>query len=176
MSFYVGDYLLLQDRIDPKHDSDSWSLPDISALSGHMGDTSNVEELLIKPEDMTLIPTQIQYGFAEWSADEGWEPDHDAYKQFYVRTHEAFYVQRFTAGTNLYKEFYVRQEAFYVQQWTSGTALYKEFYVRQEPFYVHGWTSATNLYSQFYVRQEQFYVRQFNPVSFWIEFYPTDFA
>ena len=172
MSFYVGDWLLLQDVIDPKHDSISWSLPDISSLSGHMGDTSNVEELLIKPEDMTLIPTQIQYGFATWVSEEEGE-DPNAYREFYVRTNEAFYIHSFTAGTHLYSEFYVRDEV-----WT-------EFYPRNENFYVYDFTATdrwTEFYvrdsawTEFYVRAEAFYVRHFNPVSFWIEFYPTDFA
>ena len=142
MAFYVGSYLILQDVQDPKHDSDSWELPDTTVISGHMGDTSNVEELLIKPEDMTLVPTQIQYGLATWSDDEGFNPDHDAYKQFYVRD-EAFYVRGFTP----------------VDYWTP------QWYARGA-FYVRGFTPV-NYWSPMWYPSTAFYVRSFTPTDYW---------
>jgi hypothetical protein len=144
MAFYVGSYLILQDEIDPKHDSDSWELPDTTALSGHMGDTSNVEELLIKPEDMTLIPTQIQYGLATWTDDEGFNPDHDAYKQFYVRD-EAFYVRGFTPVD------------YWTPQWYPGGVEFYTGFVANLP----------GLWSPMWYPSGAFYVRDFVPTDYW---------
>ena len=153
MSFYVGSYLILQDSLDLKHDSDSWSLPDTTAIGGHMGQTSNVEELLIKPEDMTLIPTQIQFGLAEWTADEGFEPDHAAYKQFYVRG-EAFYVRSFS-GTDFFTD---------------------SFYTPLPSWYVRSFTGTDFFTDSFYIPEPSWYVRSFTPVDFWAEFYAADFT
>ncbi len=125
MAFYVGSYLILQDSIDLKHDSDNWELPDTTAHQGHMGQTSNVEELLIKPEDMDLLPTQIQFGIDEWSADEGFSPDHEAFRQFYVRD-EAFYVRGFVPRDYWTPTFYPTGN-FYVRNFTP-TDLWSEFY------------------------------------------------
>jgi hypothetical protein len=136
-----------------------------------MSETSNVEELLINPEDMDNIPTQIQYGACLWTEDEGFTPDYN-YDTFYV-TQENFYIRGWTSGTTLYDEFYVRSEYFYVQGWTSGTALYDEFYIRQEYFYVQGWTSSNFLYGEFYMLPEPFYVQGFTPVDF---FYPIQWT
>ena len=171
MSFYVGSYLILQDSIDLKHDSDSWSLPDTTSISGHMGETSNVEELLIKPGLMTLVPTQIQFGIDEWSADEGFSPDHEAFRQFYVRD-EAFYVRGFVPRDYWTPTFYPAGN-FYVRGFTPATELYSEFYMRAEAFYVRGFAPATQLYSQFYVRDEAFYVRSFTPTD-WFYAIPED--
>ena len=170
MAFYIGKYLIQQEEIAPKHDRDAWAFPD--EPKQHLTDTSNVEELLIDPEDMDVLPSQIQIGFAAWTDDEGFTPDHAAFDQFYVRD-EAFYIRSFTPGTELYGEFYVRQEAFYVRGFTPAAALYGEFYVRQEAFYVRGFTPASALYNEFYVRQEAFYVRSFTPVD-WFYAIPED--
>jgi hypothetical protein len=110
-----------------------------------MSDTSNVEELLIDPEDMDLIPTQIQFGCAEWTNDEGWTPD-DTFTAFYVKP-ENFYVRSFTP-TDYWAGFYVADEAFYVRGFT--------------PRYT---------WSEFYMPDESFYVRSFSPTDFWTEFY-----
>ena len=165
MSFYVGKYLISADVIDPKHDPDSWAFPADS--DQHMSDTSNVEDLYINVQDMDVLPSQIQFGADEYTVDEGFSTDR-TYREFYVKTQEKFYVRGFTAGSELYGQFYVRQEAFYVRGFTPASALYNEFYVRQEAFYVRGFTAASALYKEFYVRQEAFYVRSFTP---WSGFY-----
>ena len=165
MSFYVGKYLISEDTLSPKHDRDSWAFPADS--DQHMSDTSNVEELLIDPEDMNVLPTQIQFGADEYTDDEGFVPDHKAFDQFYVRD-EKFYVRGFTAGSELYSQFYVRQEAFYLRSFTAGSELYSTFYVRDESFYVRGFAAGSELYTTFYVRDENFYVRGFAP---WSGFY-----
>jgi hypothetical protein len=170
MSFYSGCYLILQESLEPKHDHDGWAFP--TTVFQHMAETSNVEDLLIDPENMSNIPTQIQYGACLWTSDEGFTPDYN-YDTFYVKTQEHFYVQGWTSGTALYSQFYVHPEFFYVQGWTSGTALYGEFYVREEKFYVQGWTSGTALYGEFYVLSEPFYVQGFTATDW---FYPIDWV
>jgi hypothetical protein len=162
MAFYVGCYLIQQEEIAPKHDRDSWAFPD--APTQHMGDTSNVEELLVDVEDMDVLPTQIQFGMDQWSAED--DPfSAPAFVQFYVRD-EAFYVRGFVKGTELYSQFYVRSEFFYVRSFEAGTALYNEFYVRQEPFYLRMFVKGSGLYNEFYMREESFYIRSFSPVDF----------
>ncbi len=166
MAFYVGCYLISGDTIDLKHDSFSWAFPADS--DQHMADTSNVEELLIFPSDMDVLPQQIQFGSETYTDDEGFVPDHGAFAQFYVRD-ENFYVRGFTAGTELYTQFYVKtQEQFYVRGFTPASELYTQFYVKtQEQFYVRGFTAGSDLYTQFYVKtQEQFYVRGFTATDF----------
>ena len=166
MSFYVGKYLISEDSLSPKHDPDSWAFP--AENDQHMSDTSIVEDLYIKVEDMDVLPTQIQLGADEYTDDEGFSTDR-TYREFYVKTQEVFYVRSFTAGSELYSQFYVRQEAFYVRVFEKREQLYKEFYVRQEPFYVRGFTAGSELYNEFYVKtQEAFYVRSFTP---WSGFY-----
>ena len=162
MAFYIGKYLIQQEEIAPKHDRDAWAFPD--APKQHMGETSNVEELLVDPEDMDVLPTQIQFGFAEWTSDD--DPSSaPAFVQFYVRD-EAFYLRGFVKGTELYGEFYVRDEAFYLRGFSPATDLYNEFYVRDEAFYLRGFVKGSNLYNEFYVREENFYIRSFSPVDF----------
>ena len=170
MAFYIGKYLIQQEEIAPKHDRDAWAFPD--EPKQHMAETSNVEDLYINPEDMDLVPEQIQFGYASWTDDEGFSPDAAAFDQFYVRD-EKFYVRSFTPGTELYNEFYVREEAFYVRGFTAGTELYSEFYMRAEAFYLRGFTAGSELYKEFYVRQESFYVRSFTPVD-WFYAIPED--
>lgn len=170
MAFYIGKYLIQQEEIAPKHDRDAWAFPAVPKQ--HMAETSNVEDLYINPEDMDLVPEQIQFGYASWTDDEGFSPDSAAFDQFYVRD-EKFYVRSFTPGTELYNEFYVREEAFYVRSFTPASELYNEFYVRQEAFYVRGFSPASELYKEFYVRQEAFYVRGFTPVD-WFYAIPED--
>ena len=168
MSFYVGCYLILSDTIAPKHDRASWSLPDTTAHSGHMSDTSNVEELLIDPEDMDLIPTQIQFGCAEWTNDEGWTPD-DPFTEFYVKD-ENFYVREFSP-TDTWVEFYTADEQFYVRDFTPRFRYWTEFYTADEAFYVRGF-SPTDYWTEFYTADEAFYVRNFTWTDQWSEFYP----
>ena len=164
MSFYVGKYLISADVIDPKHDPDSWAFPADS--DQHMSDTSNVEDLYINVQDMDVLPSQIQFGADEYTADEGFVPDHNAFDQFYVRN-EKFYVRGFVAGSELYSQFYVRQEAFYLRSFSVATELYKEFYVRQEAFYLRSFTQGSDLYNEFYVKtQESFYVQPFTAKDF----------
>lgn len=171
MAFYVGKYLIQQEEIAPKHDRDAWAFPAIPKQ--HMAETSNVEDLYINPEDMDLVPEQIQFGFAAWTDNEGFSPDPAGYAQFYVRS-EAFYVRSFTPATDIYSQFYVRDEAFYVRKFSPATELYKEFYVRQEAFYLRSFTAGTELYTQFYVKtQESFYVRSFTPTD-WFYAIPED--
>ncbi len=170
MAFYLGKYLIQQEEIAPKHDRDAWAFPD--APKQHMAETSNVEDLYVNPEDMDLVPEQIQFGYASWTDDDEIASDPSDFSQFYVRS-EAFYVRGFTPATDLYSQFYVRAEAFYVRGFTPATELYSEFYMRAEAFYVRGFTPATQLYSQFYVRDEAFYVRGFTPTD-WFYAIPED--
>lgn len=137
--FYVGPWLIQQDVLDPKHDSLSWGLPD-SGASGHIGATSNVEELLINPEDMKFFPTQIQYGIEQWTADEGFKPDHEAYDQFYVRD-EAFYTRSFTpvdcwtpqwypsGGIEFYTPYWANLPGLYTPMWYPSGQWTDSFYV-----------------------------------------------
>ena len=174
MSFYIGSYLILQDSIDLKHDSDSWSLPDVSGIAGHMGQTSNVEELLIRPEDMTLIPTQIQFGLAEWSADEGFEPDHEAYKQFYVRD-ESFYTRNFV-GVDFWTPSWYASGAYYVQPFTGVDFFTDSFYTPLPSWYVRPFSGTDFFTDSFYTPEPSWYVRSFSPTgSLWSEFYPGNF-
>ena len=168
MAFYVCEWLVNQNSFNLPQDNDGWAFP--SAPDQHLSDTSNVEDLLIDPEDMILLPTQIQFGSEEWSFDESIADIN--WGEYYVRD-EAFYVRDWTSGSALYSQFYVRQEPFYVQGWTSSSTLYDEFYVRQEAFYVRGWTSSGLLYAEFYVQSEPFYVHNFTPVDF---FYPMQWV
>jgi len=165
MAFYIGCYLILSDTIDPKHDHDGWELPDIYGHQGHMADTSNVEELLIDPEDMDLIPTQIQFGCATYTADDGFTPL-DLFAEFYTRD-EKFYVRGFTP-TSYWAEFYTSADTF------------TEFYMANEAFYVRGFTPtsywaefymAADSFTEFYIVSESFYVRNFTPTDYWTEFY-----
>ncbi len=164
MAFYVGCYLISGDTLNPKHDPDSWAFP--ADHDQHMSDTSNVEDLYINVTEMDVLPTQIQFGACEYTDDEGFAPDHEAFDQFYVKD-EKFYVRGFTSGTELYSQFYVREEAFYVRGFSAGSELYSQFYVREEAFYVRGFTAGSDLYKQFYVKtQEAFYVRSFTATDF----------
>ncbi len=172
MAFYVGCYLILQDSIDLKHDSDSWELPDTSGHAGHMADTANIEELLIKPEDMDRIPTQIQFGTTEWT-DAGFSPDHEAYAQFYVRD-ESFYARGFTPVDYWTPQWYAGRPQFYTGQVVNLPGLWTPMFYPTGSFYAQGapriipsmWTTDP----QFYPVPE-FYVRSFTPVDFWTEFY-----
>jgi hypothetical protein len=173
MSFYLGTYLILQDSLDLKHDSDNWSLPDVTTLSGHMGQTSNVEELMIKPEDMTLIPTQIQYGLAEWSADEGFEPDHEAYKQFYVRA-EAFYVRAFTPTDWWTPQWYPGGSMFYTGLVANIPSMWQTAWYPSISFYVRPFTPTdywTPLWYPSGAWTDSFYA----PADEWSEFYAADY-
>jgi hypothetical protein len=173
MAFYVGSYLIQQDSLDLKHDSLSWELPDTTALSGHMGQTSNVEELLINPEDMTLIPTQIQFGIAEWSADEGFEPDHEAYKQFYVRA-EAFYVRGFTPVDYWTPQWYPGGSEFYTGLVANLPGLYTPMWYPGGGFYVRSFTPRDYWQTSWYASgawTDSFYA----PADEWSEFYPADY-
>ncbi len=165
MAFYVGEYLIQQDSIDLKHDSLNWELPDTTAHSGHMGDTSNVEELLIRPEDMDLIPTQIQYGEAEYSADDGYTPDHDAYMEFYPKD-EAFYVRPFVGtdwwtpqwypgGSEFYTGIVVNLPGIWTPMWYPGGNFYTRNFVGRDY-----WTDS------FYTPTPSWYVRNFTGRDF----------
>jgi hypothetical protein len=177
MSFYVGAYLILSDSIDPKHDRDSWELPDVYGHQGHMADTSNVEELLIKPEDMDLIPTQIQFGLAEYSADDG-DTSGGLYTQFYVKTQEKFYVRVFV-GTDYFTEsFYPNAEpAWYTRSFTGTDYFTESFYPNSEPaWYVRGFTGTDYFTESFYPNDEPaWYLRGFTPTNFFSEFYAADY-
>ncbi len=174
MSFYIGSYLILQDSIDLKHDSDSWSLPDTTAIGGHMGQTSNVEELLIRPEDMTLIPTQIQFGLAEWSADEGFEPDHAAYKQFYVRG-EAFYVRAFTPVDFWTPQWYPGGVEFYTGFVANLPSMWQTSWYPSGAFYVRGFVGVDFWTDSFYAPADTWTDSFYVPADEWSEFYPGDF-
>ncbi len=170
MSFYVGCYLILSDTIAPKHDRDGWELPDIYGHQGHMSDTSNVEELLIDPEDMDLIPTQIQFGQAEYTADEGFTPV-DGFTEFYVKD-EKFYVRGFSP-TDTWAEFYVADEPFYVRGF-SPTDTWAEFYVGTGCFYTGLVALFPSMWQTSFYPSGNFYVRSFSPTDTWSEFYaPT---
>jgi hypothetical protein len=167
MSFYLGCYLIEGDSLEPLHDGDSWELPDTTALSGHMSDTSNVEELLINPEDMDLLPTQIQFGACTWADDEEFNPT-DTWSEFYARD-EAFYVRGFSP-TDYWAEFYPVDESFYVRGF-SPTDIWSEFYVADEAFYVRGFTAnLPSLWAEFYVT-DGFYVRNFTATPELWQFY-----
>jgi len=155
MAFYVGCYLIQQDTLEPPFDGSSWALPDTQ----HVRETSNVEELLIDPEDIDVVPEEAQYGCAQWTDDEGFSPDHEAYDTFYVRD-EDFYIRSFTAGSSLYDTFYVRGEDFYIRAF-APTDLFVEFYVRLEDFYIRVFSPSLRLYDTFYMEQPSFYVRDF---------------
>ena len=164
MSFYIGKYLISEDTLSPKHDPERWAFPADS--DQHMSDTSNVEDLYINVQDMDVLPSQIQFGADEYTADEGFSPDHAAFDQFYVRD-EKFYVRGFVKGTELYSQFYVREEAFYLRSFTKGSDLYSQFYVRKEAFYLRSFTKGSNLYNEFYVKtNETFYVQSFTARDF----------
>jgi hypothetical protein len=168
MSFYLGCYLIEGDSLEPKHDNVSWELPDTTAHSGHMSDTSNVEELLINPEDMDLLPTQIQFGSCTWTDDESFNPT-DTWSEFYARD-EAFYVRGFSP-TDYWAEFYPTDEAFYVRGF-SPTHKWAEFYVADEAFYVRGFSvNLPSLWADFYASDESFYVRNFTATPELWQFY-----
>ena len=65
MSFYIGNYLIEEGTLSPRHDAESWAFPDDKEQ--HMSDTSNVEELHIKVTDMGVLPEDIQSGCEEWT-------------------------------------------------------------------------------------------------------------
>ena len=165
MSFYVCDYLILSDSIDPQHDSDSWAFP--TTVQQHLSDTSNAEDLLIDPEDMDAIPTQIQFGACSWTSSESMGMGE--YDTFYV-TEQLFYIRNFTpldywsefyAGTDSFTEFYTSIVGFYVRSF-SGVDLWSEFY-----------TSADVFTDSFYTQEPSWYVRSFSRVDF---FYPIDWV
>jgi hypothetical protein len=167
MSFYLGCYLIEGDSLEPLHDGDSWELPDTAFHSGHMSDTSNVEELLINPEDMDLLPTQIQFGACTWADDEGFTPT-DTWSEFYAKDEE-FYVRGFSP-TDYWAEFYPIDEAFYVRGF-SPTHKWAEFYVADEAFYVRGFSvNLPSLWVDFYVT-DGFYVRNFTATPELWQFY-----
>ena len=166
MSFYVGKYLITEDTLSPKHDRDSWAFP--ADQDQHMSDTSNVEDLYINVEDMGVLPTQIQFGADEYTADEGFLPDHEAFDQFYV-IDQKFYVHSFSAGSELYDTFYVKtDQTFYTRSFTAGMALYNEFYMKtNENFYLKGFSAGINLYNEFYMKtNETFYLQAFTARDF----------
>jgi len=164
MAFYLGQYLVLQDEWDPLHDYDSWELPDTTAHSGHMSDTNNVEELLINPEDMDLVPTQIQFGCTQWGIDD--DIAADSWAEFYSAD-EAFYVRGFSP-TDYWAEFYTADEAFYVRGF-SPTDYWAEFYTADEAFYVRGF-AATDYWTEFYIT-DGFYIRNFSATPELWQFY-----
>jgi hypothetical protein len=167
MAFYVGCYLILESDLEPRHERTAWELPDTAFHSGHMSDTSNVEELLINPEDMDLLPTQIQFGCSQWGADEGFNPV-DAWSEFYP-SDEAFYVRGF-APTDHWSEFYVAGEAFYVRGF-APTDYWAEFYVSDENFYVRPFSvNLPSLWTEFYIT-DGFYVRNFTATPELWQFY-----
>jgi hypothetical protein len=173
MTFYIGAYLILQNSIDLKHDSDSWELPDTTAHQGHMGQTSNVEELLIKPEDMDLLPTQIQFGIDEWSADEEFSPDHEAFRQFYVRG-EAFYVRDFVARDYWTPMFYPTGN-FYVRGFTPRDYWTPVFYPAGN-FYVRNFVPTDYWTDSFYIPADEWTDSFYTPTDEWSEFYPGDYS
>lgn len=63
MSFYLGPWLV-EDDPGP---STAWRFP--SDPTQHINQTSNVEDLLVDPEDMDVIPEQIQFGLSQWTKD-----------------------------------------------------------------------------------------------------------
>jgi len=145
MAFYVGCYLISEDSLSPKHDRENWAFPADDAQ--HIGDTSNVEELLVLPTAMDVLPTQIQFGSIQYTDDEGFVPDHEAFDQFYVAS-ELFYIRSFTKGSNLYTEFYPKtQEMFYIRSFTKGSNLYTEFYPGVSNFYTRSFTGVDFFYS-----------------------------
>ena len=158
MAFYVGCYLILQDELDPKFGREDWAFP--SNQDQHMWETSNVEDLLIDPEDMDIIPTQVQYGEDFWSDSESIADD--TWGEYYVAV-EHFYIRDFTP-TDFFAEFYMPAEAFYVQDFTP-TDLFSEFYVAAEQFYVQDF-SPVDFFTEFYVTAEAFYVQRFSPIDF----------
>ncbi len=166
MAFYVGPYLLLQDSLEPLHDGNVWELPDTAFHSGHLSDTSNVEELMINPEDMDLVPTQIQFGCTQWSKDaavdpDSWTPSWYASGNFYVRNF---------SPTDYWAEFYPVDEAFYVRGF-SPTDVWAEFYVADEAFYVRGFSvNLPSLWTEFYI-SDGFYVRNFTATPELWQFY-----
>lgn len=171
MTFYIGQWLYQQDSIAPRHDSLSWALPDDTAQ--HMADTSNVEELLINPEDMDVLPQQIQFGLAEYSADEGWLPDHEAYNQFYVRD-EAFYTRSFTPRDYWTPQWYPGGSEFYTGLVANLPGLWAPMWYPSGNFYVRDWTP-TDSWTPSWYASGQFYVRDWTPTDLWSEFYPGDF-
>ena len=171
MAFYVGAYLILQDVLEPKYDRCNWQLPDVTSISGHMGDTSNVEELYIRPENMTLVPTQIQYGYSTWTADEGFTPDHGAFREFYVRD-EGFYVRNFQ-GTDYWTDsFYTPLPSWYVRSFTGTDYFVDSFYTPEPSWYVRSFTGV-DFFTEFYVTGS-FYVQNFTPTGSLWSWYPHE--
>ncbi len=165
--FYVGNYQILADSLEPKTDSGPWALP--ANQDQHMADTSNVEELFLDVTDMDVLPTQIQFGAATWTDDEGFTPD-DPYAEFYVKD-EAFYVRGFTR-TDYFTPMFYQTGDFYVRGFTERDFFTPMFY-QTGNFYVRGFTPTDSFTPMFY-QTGNFYVRSFTAVSFWSEFYvPT---
>ena len=163
--FYYGSYQILADSLEPPTDSGPWALPD-GFNEQHMSDTNNVEELFINVEDMDVVPTRIQFGSGEWSADEGFDSD-DTYTEFYVAA-EAFYLRSFSP-VDWFSEFYVAAESFYLRGF-SPVDSWAEFYIANEAFYLRSFSSVDS-WAEFYIADESFYLRSFSAVSFWSEFY-----
>jgi hypothetical protein len=154
MSFYLGCYLIEGDSLEPLHDGNLWELPDTAFHSGHMSDTSNVEELMINPEDMDLVPTKIQFGSTQWGGDEGFNPT-DKWTEFYS-SDEAFYLRGFSPTDSWTPSWYASGN-FYVRgfsptdYWTPSWYASGNFYVRSFTGTDH-WTPSWYAGGNFYVR------------------------
>ncbi len=162
MAFYVGCYQILADSLEPAHDHGPWALP--GDQDQHMADTSNVEELFLDVTDMDVLPTQIQFGAASWTDDEGALSD-DFTPMFY-QTGD-WYVRGFT-GTDYFTPMFYQTGDFYVRGFT-GVDFWTATFYPAGAFYVRNFTP-TDVWTEFYVT-DGFYVRSFTPTDFWTEFY-----
>ena len=157
MPFYVGKWL--QDD-DPRFDPGNWALPKPNAQ--HIKETANVEDLRVFPEDMAVVPEQIQFGHAQWTDDDSVE---SVWGFFYAPTIN-FYVRSFTPAVGIYKGFYSPLPDFYVRSFTPAVDIYRHFYAPLPNFYVRSFTPAVDIYRHFYAPEPDFYIRSFTPRDF----------
>jgi hypothetical protein len=121
---------------------------------------------------MDLLPTQIQFGIDEWTADEGFSPDHEAFRQFYVRD-EAFYVRGFVPTDYWTPQWYPGGMEFYTGFFANIPTLWTtdpDFYP-SENFYVRSFSGTDYFTDSFYTPEPAWYVRSFSPTGSLWNFY-----
>ena len=160
MTFYIGNYLVQQDFLELDFEGEAWSLPEDADLQ-HVKETSNVEDLWIAPEDLDIVPEEMQFGLIQWSDDD--EPT-STWGLFYNPSLSTEFYLRDFSPVDFFAEFYIPVEFFYVQNFTP-TDLFTEFYFGTGGFYVRDF-APTDLFTEFYFGTGGFYVRDFAPFDF----------
>jgi hypothetical protein len=92
---FDGKWIIQQDSFNLPFDGANWDLPDLQ----HAKETSNIEELLMDPEDFNAVPEQVQFGCDQWTDDD--DPTIIQWGEFYVRD-EAFYTSSFNQSGGFY--------------------------------------------------------------------------